>query len=233
MKAMKKYEKVINYALMGLTLCFALVVSGSLFDVAAQKGGGRDPFGKPIVNPKKLQPKKLDVPVVITPPDVQVRIEAYKRLKAEKMQQGLPAPKPTTALLLSEIQVKGIFQTPRGYAAMIEAKPIGLSYTVYPGEEFFDGQLVAIEEGQLICRKSILWSDKRVEKKVEKLSLEHPDIRDQMTTARTGGSTADSNAKSSDPKSPEAAFTQMMELLQKLITSGQQQQQQSPEKKPN
>lgn len=230
---MKNYKKVINYTLTGLTLCVALIASGMFFSVAAQN---RDPFTKPVVNPKKFQPKKLETPVVVAPPDVKVRIEAYKRVKLERMQQGLPAPKPTTALLLSEIVVKGIFQTPRGYAAMVEAKPIGLSYTVYPGEEFFDGQLVAIEEGQLICRKTVLWSDKRVEKKVEKLSLAQPDIiRDQMTTARTNGSTGEDSAKSSDAKSAEAAFAQMMELLQKLLTSGQptSSSSQSPEKKPN
>lgn len=224
---MKNNEKVISYALTALTLCIAFLVSGTVFNVAAQKG---DPFTKPVVNRKKLPQNKPLEPVVVAPPDVKTRIEAYKRTKMEKMQLGLPAPKPTTALLLNEIMVKGIFQTPRGYAAMVEATPIGLSYTIYPGEEFFDGQLVAIEEGQLICRKTVLWSDKRVEKKVEKLPLAQPDIvRDQMTTARTGGSTADSNAKG-DPKAAEAAFTQMMELLQKLLTAGQQQ---SPEKKPN
>ena len=58
----------------------------------------------------------------------------------------MPAPKPTTALLLSEIQVIGISRTPRGYAAIVEATPIKLSYVIYPGEPFYDGQLVAIED---------------------------------------------------------------------------------------
>ena len=49
--------------------------------------------------------------------------------------------------------VTGIFKTPRGYAAMVEATPIKLSYTIYPGEKFFDGQLVAVEENRLVFRK--------------------------------------------------------------------------------
>jgi len=49
--------------------------------------------------------------------------------------------------------VNGIFKTPRGYAAIVEATPIKLAYTVYPGEKFFDGQLVAIEENRLVFRK--------------------------------------------------------------------------------
>ena len=38
---------------------------------------------------------------------------------------------------------------------MVHATPINLSYTIYPGEKFFDGQLVAIEENRLTFRKVI------------------------------------------------------------------------------
>jgi len=227
---MKSYKnKIVRVTMMGLAFCCVLVLLGTQHEVKAQK---RDPFRMQVVNPNKLKPKKLDAPTVVAPPDIQTRIEAYKKLKLQYLQAGLPAPKPTKALLLSELEVKGVFQTPRGYAAMVEAKPINLSYTIYPGEEFYDGQLVAIEENQLICRKLILWSDKRVEKTTAKLPLAQPNaVKDQMTTARTGGSTADESANGN--KSAEAAFTQMMELLQKLLTAGQQQPQpQSPEKKP-
>ncbi len=55
--------------------------------------------------------------------------------------------------------VTGIFKTPRGYAAMVQADPVNLSYTVYPGEKFFDGQLVAVEENRLIFRKVVKMSD--------------------------------------------------------------------------
>ena len=36
---------------------------------------------------------------------------------------------------------------------MIEATPIKLSYVIYPGELFYDGQLVAIEENRLVFRR--------------------------------------------------------------------------------
>jgi hypothetical protein len=232
---MKNYENINRCLLTAFSLLFAVIVSGTFFDAVAQKSG-RDPFKKPVVNPKTIKSmNKPQEPVVVTPPDVKTRIEEYKKLKLQYMQQGLPAPKPTKALLLSEVEVKGIFQTPRGYAAMVEATPISLSYVIYPGEEFYDGQLVAIEEGQLICRKIVLWSDKRVEKRTEKLPLAQPNlVKDQMTTARTGGSTADVPANNGEMKSAEAAFTQMMDLLQKLLTAGQQQQSAQPQtKKPN
>lgn len=227
---MKNSEKFVRYALIGISLCCVLVLSGALNEVAAQKGGGRDPFTIQRVDTRKLQQKgnKLE-PVVQEAPPIEQRIALYKQQKEIAMRAGVPAPKPTTMLLLKEVQVTGIFQTPRGYAAMVEAKPIGLSYVIYPGEQFFDGQLVAIEENQLICRKEVRWSDKRIEKRVEKLPLAQPNaVRDQMTQARAGGSTADGE-KAGD-KSAEAAFVQMMELLQKLLTASQQQSS-SPEKK--
>ena len=65
----------------------------------------------------------------------------------------MPVPKVTSVLTLNEMSVTGIFRTPRGYAAMVEATPIKLSYTIYPGEKFFDGQLVAVEENRLVFRK--------------------------------------------------------------------------------
>lgn len=73
------------------------------------------------------------------------------RLQAAESGQALP--KVTSVLTLEEMAITGIFRTPRGYAAMVEAKPIKLSYTIYPGEKFFDGQLVAIEENRLVFRK--------------------------------------------------------------------------------
>ncbi len=62
-------------------------------------------------------------------------------------------PKVTSVLTLNEMAVTGIFKTPRGYAAIVEAMPIKLSYTIYPGEKFFDGQLVAVEEKRLVFRR--------------------------------------------------------------------------------
>src|SRR5258708_12206509 len=93
-------------------------------------------------------------------------------------------PKPTSVLLLSEMQVIGIFRTPRGFAAMVEATPIKLSYVIYPGESFFDGQLVAIEEARLVSRHDIVWSDGHREKTVEIKPLRTPSPVDAMTAAK-------------------------------------------------
>ncbi len=133
--------------------------------VTSEKSSARDPFKKyqPVIKPPKSAPAKLEAP------SIQVRIERYRAQKAAAASAHVAAPKPTTALLLSEVQVTGIFRTPRGWSAMVEAMPLTpkLSYVIYPGENFFDGQLVAIEEGRLVFRRDVVWTDGKREQMVE------------------------------------------------------------------
>jgi hypothetical protein len=107
-------------------------------------------------------------------------------------------------LLLNEMQVIGIFRTPRGFAAMVEATPFSpkLSYVVYPGESFFDGQLVAIEESRLVFRRDIVWSDGRREKAVETKPLRTPNPVEAMTAAKTAPASAPA-PESEKPAVPE------------------------------
>jgi hypothetical protein len=68
---------------------------------------------------------------------------------------------------------------------MVEASPIKLSYVIYPGETFFDGQLVAIEEDRLVFRRESRWSDGRREMTVEIKPLRQANaVTDSMTSAR-------------------------------------------------
>jgi hypothetical protein len=150
------------------------------------KTPGRDPFKKyqPVFKAAQMAPSKLEAPAI------QVRIERYRAQKLAAASAHIAAPKPTTALLLSEMQVVGIFRTPRGWAAMIEAIPIKLSYVIYPGETFFDGQLVAIEETRLVFRRDIVWTDGRREKTVEVKLLRQPSPVEAMKSATTPPATA-------------------------------------------
>ncbi|HEX8852748.1 MAG TPA: hypothetical protein VF754_04635 [Pyrinomonadaceae bacterium] len=144
----------------------------------------KDPFVRYKPPVKRKVVKKVATPVAV--PSVEARIERYKAQKAAAMNLQQPAPKPTTALLLGEVQVTGIFRTPRGYAAMVEATPINLSYVIYPGERFYDGMLVAIEEHRLVFRRETLWTDGRREVAVDTKPLRQPDaVRDSMTTTKT------------------------------------------------
>src|SRR5882672_5928376 len=154
--------------------------------VVAQKTSGRDPFKKyvPVVKPAKTGPSKREAP------SIQVRIDRYRAQKLAAASAHVSPPKPTSVLLLNEMQVIGIFRTPRGFAAMIEATPIKLSYVIYPGESFFDGQLVAIEEARLVFRHDVVWSDGRREKTVEMKPLRTPSPVDAMTFTKVAPANA-------------------------------------------
>lgn len=204
-------------------LAFALLVFASAAASAQEasksyKGANRDPFSKykPPVR-HKAAAKKTAEPVAA--PSIQSRIERYKAAKAEAMNRQQAAPKPTTALLLSELQVTGIFRTPRGFAAMVEATPIKLSYVVYPGEQFYDGMLVAIEETRLVFRKQTRWTDGRTVVAVESKPLVQPSAADQLTQQRG----EEKPAAAAEEKKSEV--TQLIEALKALAASAAQPQQ--------
>jgi len=132
--------------------------------------GGRDPFRKYEAPAPQAKKTAGQSPI----PTIEARIAQYKAQKAAAMNARTPAPKPTTALLLSEIQVIGISRSPRGYAAIVEATPIKLSYVIYPGEPFFDGQLVAIEDNRLVFRRETVFTDGHRERAVEYKGLRQP-----------------------------------------------------------
>ena len=54
---------------------------------------------------------------------------------------------------------------------MVEATPIKLSYTIVPGEKFFDGQLVAVEENRLVFRKVTKVGENKYVASVENMPL--------------------------------------------------------------
>ena len=144
-----------RFACLSAIAAALVLISGNFSEINAQ----RDPFQKPGYMRVRTQvvstgkPAKSTMPVNYGPPVIEARIEYYKRLRETAAANGTPLPKVTSVLTLNEMAVTGIFKTPRGYAAMVEATPIKLSYTIYPGEKFFDGQLVAVEENRLIFRK--------------------------------------------------------------------------------
>jgi hypothetical protein len=168
-------------------------------EMPLEKSAGRDPFRKyqAVVKPPKGSAARLEAP------PIQVRIERYRQLRAAAASAHVAAPKPTTALLLSEVQVTGIFRTPRGWSAMVEAMPLNpkLSYVIYPGESFFDGQLVAIEEGRLVFRRDTVWTDGRREKSVEIKPLRTPSPFEALTESKTSATDA---AAAEAPKSASA-----------------------------
>lgn len=168
-------SKVLRVLSLSVAAAGFVVLGGSLSETKAQT---RDPFAKPgwartrDYKPGSGGPGKVVAPVNLGVPEIQQRIEFYKRLREAAAANGGKIPKVTSVLTLNEMAVIGIFRTPRGYAAMVEATPIKLSYTIYPGEKFFDGQLVAVEENRLVFRKVTKLSDGKFVSSVENKPLQ-------------------------------------------------------------
>lgn len=199
------------------------------------KGARRDPFDR--YKPKLSRKVEKKVPAPLPVPPIQTRIDNYKAQKLAAMNLQQPAPKPTTALTLSEVEVIGIFRTPRGYAAMVQATPINLSYVVYPGEQFYNGMLVAIEETRLVFRRQTRWSDGRNDVAVESKPLRQPNaVVDSMSAQKAGvpataaavdAATAAAAAQgNAGGKSDSKELNALVELLKALAAGAQQQQQQ-------
>jgi hypothetical protein len=158
---------------------------------------GRDPF-KRYEAPRAVLKKSG----VVSPPSIQERIEQYKAQKVAAMNARMAAPKPTMALLLDEVQVVGISRTPRGYAAIVEATPIKLTYVVYPGERFYNGQLVAIEDNRLVFRRETVFADGHRDRTMELKALRAPTSVNVLSATKTASTTgaASDNEKRTEEK---------------------------------
>ena len=181
-----------------LVLVSGLAVTAMAQEPAAPKkpvkrtvSSGRDPFRKYEPPRAIVRNSREESPI----PTIQERISNYKAQKVAAMNARMPAPKPTTALLLNEIQIIGISRSPRGYAAIVEATPIKLSYVIYPGEPFFDGQLVAIEDNRLVFRRETVFADGRRERSVEYKSLRQAAPVNAMSTTPANPSVANATPK--------------------------------------
>lgn len=192
-----------------LAIAGFILVVGGLTELTAQS---RDPFAKPGWARKpdaeaiKAAQKKSGNATNLGAPAIEARIEYYKRLRESAAANGHSIPKVTSVLTLSEMDVTGIFRTPRGYAAMVEAVPLKLSYTIYPGDKFFDGQLVAVEENRLVFRRVTKMSNGKFVSSVENKPLMKYTDREQIQgTAPVDG---DTRASNSTPGAAQSGQTQ-------------------------
>ncbi|MEQ1763813.1 MAG: hypothetical protein ABL984_11800 [Pyrinomonadaceae bacterium] len=186
-------------------LAFALaVLGGTVIEASAQ----RDPFEKPAwarardprVGGGGTGAPGASAPATFGVPAVEQRISYYKRLREDAVANNLPVPKVTSVLTVDELAVTGIFKTPRGYAAIVEATPIKLSYTIYPGDKFFNGQLVAVEENRLVFRKvTKVAKDKFVSSVENKPLRKYTDQEMIQGTAPAGSTEARSDAPTNAP----------------------------------
>jgi hypothetical protein len=179
---MTNKEKILRFLTVGFALAGFVLISGSFSELNAQ----RDPFSKPgwarkrEPGPGGTAKKPTGPPTDLGAPGIEQRVEYYKRLRETAAASGMPIPKVTSVLTLNEMSVTGIFRTPRGYAAMVEAVPLKLAYTIYPGEKFFDGQLVAVEENRLVFRRVVKMSNGKFTSSVENKPLRKYSDREQI-----------------------------------------------------
>jgi hypothetical protein len=179
---MTNKAKILRFLGMSLAITGFVLIAASFNELTAQN---RDPFAKPGWARKpeeggKGAKKPQGPPVNLGVPAIEQRIEYYKRVRESAAANGQPVPKVTSVLTLGEMSVTGIFRTPRGYAAMVEAVPLQLSYTVYPGDKFFDGQLVAVEENRVVFRKVSKMSNGKFVSSVENKPLRKYSDREQI-----------------------------------------------------
>ncbi len=168
-------SKIFRFLTMKTALAGFVLISGHFVEADAQ----RDPFSKPGWARTKITksigtggPKKTTAAATVYgTPGIDQRITFFKRLREDAAASNQPLPKVTSVLTLEELAVIGIFHTPRGYAAMVEATPLKLSYTIYPGDKFFDGQLVAVEENRLVFRRVVKVSKDKFVSSVENKTL--------------------------------------------------------------
>jgi hypothetical protein len=202
-----KQTKILQYGCATLLIGAGVALSGAVSIANAQEKNeakattrsnqsGRDPFKK--YEPPRVVVKKSGS--LLVAPSIQERIEQYKAQKLAAMNAHVAAPKPTTAFLLSEVQVVGISRSPRGYAAIVEATPIKLAYVIYPGERFYDGQLVAIEDGRLVFRREAVYSDGKRERSVEMKPLRQVNTVDALSAAAAKSAAAEAAAVEPEKK---------------------------------
>lgn len=196
-----------------------MLAAGHLTEVSAQ----RDPFSKPgwarTREPRIGAPGNPSGTTVTRPdysavPTIESRIDFYKRSREAAAAAGSPIPKVTSVLTLNELSVTGIFRTPRGYAAMVEATPIKLSYTIYPGDKFFDGQLVAVEENRLVFRRVVKTGPGKFVASVENKPLRKFTEREQIQgTAPYQNTTKASDAPVQAQAAPAPAIVSPIEEM--------------------
>lgn len=204
--------KILRFLSLGLALAGFTLISGSLAELNAQS---RDPFSKPGWARKReggggAGPKKSAPPADLGVPAIDQRVDYYKRLRESAAASGAPVPKVTSVLTLSEMAVIGIFRTPRGYAAMVEAMPLKLSYTIYPGEKFFDGQLVAVEENRLVFRRVVKMSNGKFVSSVENKALRKYTDRQEVQGVAPVETDNRAYAEPAAPAAPQSAEAQVV-----------------------
>lgn len=70
----------------------------------------------------------------------------------EKVDRG-PRPEGIPGLMIDEIDLLGIWRTPKGYVAQVRAS--NKSYLLREGDQLFDGDVVTIQKGEVVFKQQV------------------------------------------------------------------------------
>lgn len=85
------------------------------------------------------------------------RRDPFRSLLVSAEEAGLPGQRPegVPGLLIDEVNLIGIWRTPRGYVAQVQAADKQKSYALHEGVRLFDGEVVTIEASEVVFRQKV------------------------------------------------------------------------------
>lgn len=151
--------------LLWLSLGFALVALAP--PVGAQDADAEDDFDVTApAGPSAEANARIDEILVedeavlqglVTTYDPGDRRDPFRSLLARSPRPELRGPRPegVAGLLIDEIDIRGIFQTSRGFVAQIAAQNVKKDFLLRPGDQVYDGDVLRIEKSQVVFRQIV------------------------------------------------------------------------------
>jgi len=85
------------------------------------------------------------------------RRDPFRSLLAAPPRPELRGPRPdgVPGLLIDEIDIKGIFQTSKGFVAQIAAQNEKKGFLLRPGDQVYDGDVLSIDRNEVVFRQIV------------------------------------------------------------------------------
>jgi hypothetical protein len=76
-------------------------------------------------------------------------------LEARNVERRGPRPEGVPGLLIDEIVITGLFDTPRGWVAQVRAADQGKSFLIREGDQLYDGEVVSIGRNEVAFKQVV------------------------------------------------------------------------------
>jgi Tfp pilus assembly protein PilP len=89
--------------------------------------------------------------------DPGTRRDPFKSLLAAKDRPQLRGPRPEgiAGLMIDEIDLTGIFKTPRGFVAQVQSSNKDKSFLLREGDQLYDGDVVSINRNEVVFKQIV------------------------------------------------------------------------------